>query len=121
MDSSEGRISRIPKIENTQQAFELALDTLARIAETTRAMVEEQAIDLALIEAQRMEIDRKQAENWKLLRELVGQEQWPGRTTRKTRRRDSQKRKPINGNFLPGDASANSSRMFPNSNATSLH
>jgi hypothetical protein len=56
------------------QAFELALDTFARVAETARAMVEEQAIDLALIEAQRMEIDRKQAENRKLLRELVGQE-----------------------------------------------
>jgi hypothetical protein len=37
-------------------------------------MVEEQAIDLVLIEAQRMEIDRKQAENWKLLRNLVGRE-----------------------------------------------
>ncbi len=56
-----------------QQAFELALDTFARVAETTRAMVEEQAIDLALIEAQREEIDRKQAENRILLRELVGQ------------------------------------------------
>ena len=57
-----------------QQAFELALDTFAKVAETARAMVEEQAIDLALIEAQRMEIDRKQAENRILLRELVGQE-----------------------------------------------
>jgi hypothetical protein len=81
MSSSEGRISRMPIIENLallcqnapQQAFELALDTLARVAETTRAMVEEQAIDLALIEAQRIEIDRKQAENRILLRELVGQ------------------------------------------------
>lgn len=57
-----------------QQAFELALDAFARVAEPTRAMVEEQAIDLALIEAQRMEIDRKQAETRILLRELVGQE-----------------------------------------------
>jgi hypothetical protein len=36
-------------------------------------MVEEQATDLALIEARRTKIDRKQAENWKLLRDLVGQ------------------------------------------------
>jgi hypothetical protein len=104
-----------------QQAFELALDTFARVAEATRAMVEEQAVDLALREAQRMEIDRKQAENWVLLREPVGQEVWPGRTTQKTRHHDSQKRKPINGNFHPGDAPAISSRMFSSSNATSLH
>jgi hypothetical protein len=57
-----------------QLAFELALDTFARVAETARAMVEEQATDLVLKEARRTEIDRNQAENWKLLRDLVGRE-----------------------------------------------
>jgi hypothetical protein len=49
------------------------MDRLAVIAADMSDLAAETAIDLALIEAKRAQIDRAQTENWALLQELTGQ------------------------------------------------
>jgi len=52
-----------------------AMDRLGIVAKELSDLAAETAMDLALIEAKRVQIDRAQAENWALLRELTGQAQ----------------------------------------------
>jgi hypothetical protein len=49
-----------------------SMDRLAIIARNVSDLAAETAIDLALIATKRVQIDRAQAENWALLRELTG-------------------------------------------------
>ncbi len=50
-----------------------AMDRLAIVAKEMSDLAAETTVDLALIEAKRIQIDRAQAENWALLRALTGQ------------------------------------------------
>jgi hypothetical protein len=52
-----------------------SMDRLAIVARDVSDLAAETAIDLALIETKRVQIDRAQAENWALLRELTKQAQ----------------------------------------------
>jgi hypothetical protein len=52
-----------------------SMDRLAIVARDVSDLAAETAIDLALIETKRVQIDRAQAENWVLLRELTEQVQ----------------------------------------------
>jgi division protein CdvB (Snf7/Vps24/ESCRT-III family) len=52
-----------------------SMDRLAIVARDVSDLAAETAIDLALIETKRIQIDRAQAENWALLRELTEQAQ----------------------------------------------
>jgi hypothetical protein len=49
-----------------------SMDRLAIVARDVSDLAADTAIDLALIETKRIQIDRAQAENWALLRELAG-------------------------------------------------
>jgi len=52
-----------------------SMDRLTIVARVVGEVAAETALDLALIEAKRDQIDRAQAENWALLRELTKQAQ----------------------------------------------
>ncbi len=52
-----------------------SMDRLAIVAKDISDLAAETAIDLALIKTKRVQIDRAQAENWELLRELTEQPQ----------------------------------------------
>jgi hypothetical protein len=52
-----------------------SMDRLAIVAKDISDLAAQTAIDLALIETKRVQIDRAQAENWALLRELTGKAQ----------------------------------------------
>jgi hypothetical protein len=52
-----------------------SMDRLAIVARDVSDLAADTAIDLALVETKRIQIDRAQAENWALLRELTEQAQ----------------------------------------------
>ena len=59
--------------ELAERLLSESMDRLAIVAKDISDLAAETAIDLALIEAKRGQIDRAQTENWALLRELTGQ------------------------------------------------
>lgn len=61
--------------ELAERLLSESMDRLAIVAKDMSDLAAESAIDLALIEAKRGQIDRAQAENWALLRELTDQAQ----------------------------------------------
>jgi hypothetical protein len=58
--------------ELAERLLSESMDRLAVIARNVSDLAAETAIDLAMIETKRVQIDRAQAENWALLRELTG-------------------------------------------------
>ncbi len=52
-----------------------SMDRLAIVARNISGLAADTAVDLAMIEAKRVQIDRTQAENWAQLRELTEQAQ----------------------------------------------
>ncbi|HXN88959.1 MAG TPA: hypothetical protein VN890_06360, partial [Methylocella sp.] len=59
--------------ELAERLLSESMDRLAIVAKDISDLAAETAVDLALIEAKRGQIDRAQTENWALLRELTGQ------------------------------------------------
>ncbi|MGB6325563.1 MAG: hypothetical protein WBG11_07250 [Methylocella sp.] len=92
-----------------------SMDRLTIVAKDVSNLAAETAIDLALIETKRIQIDRAQAENWVLLRELTEQAQSLNQASETTRLRSHRDRNPMNGNSRPGEESAISSPMCFNS------
>jgi hypothetical protein len=61
--------------ELAERLLSESMDRLAIVAKDISDLAAQTAIDLALIETKRVQIDRAQAENWALLRELTGKAQ----------------------------------------------
>jgi hypothetical protein len=61
--------------ELAERLLSESMDRLTIVARDVSDLAAETAIDLALIETKRIQIDRAQAENWAQLRELTGQAQ----------------------------------------------
>jgi hypothetical protein len=61
--------------ELAERLLSESMDRLTIVAKYVSNLAAETAIDLALIETKRIQIDRVQAENWALLRELTEQAQ----------------------------------------------
>jgi hypothetical protein len=57
--------------ELAERLLSKSMDRLAMVARDIDELVAQTAIDLAMIETKRIQIDRAQAENWALLRELT--------------------------------------------------